>query len=94
MSRQPTAYQFDLFFNPQNGKAPGMPRWQALPEGARKAVTGMMSRLILEHIDSDSAAQRDWRGRSGQFASLRVLIFQSGDQASAPSRDGPARFDC
>jgi hypothetical protein len=59
MSRQPTTHQFDLFSNPQDGKAPRMLRWQALPEEAREALIRMMARLILEHIDSDSAAQRE-----------------------------------
>jgi hypothetical protein len=55
MPRQPTTHQFDLFSNAQEGRTPPMPRWQALPEGARQALT----RLILEHADGDRAVQRE-----------------------------------
>ena len=58
MPRQPTTHQFDLFSKPQV-KPPPMPRWQALPEGARQALTRLMARLILEHADGDRAVQRE-----------------------------------
>jgi hypothetical protein len=58
MPRQSTTHQFDLFPNPQV-MTPPMPRWQALPEGARQALTRLMARLILEHADGDRAVQRE-----------------------------------
>ena len=59
MPRQPTTQQFDLFSNLQEGKAPRMPQWQALPKGTRQALTTLMVRLILDHVDGDRAGQRE-----------------------------------
>lgn len=59
MPRQPTTHQFDLFSNAQEGRTPPMPRWQALPEGARQALTRLMARLILDHADGDRAVHRE-----------------------------------
>lgn len=42
MPRKPTTYQFDLFSNPQEGKTPRLPHWQALPEGTRLALPRLM----------------------------------------------------
>ena len=59
MPRQPTTHQFDLFSNQQAGAVPRMPQWQALPEGTRQALTRLMARLILDHVDGESASQRE-----------------------------------
>ena len=59
MPHQPTTQQFDLFSNAQEGRTPPMPRWQALPEGARQALTRLMARLILDHADGDRAVQQE-----------------------------------
>lgn len=36
-----------------------MPQWQALPKGTRQALTTLMVRLILDHVDGDRAGQRE-----------------------------------
>jgi hypothetical protein len=47
------ALQFDLFGLP-NGIVPAtMPTWQQLPETARKRVTNLMVRLLVEYASSD-----------------------------------------
>jgi len=59
MSRQPTPRQFDLFSNQPARKTPQGPRWPTLPEGTRQRLTKLMVRLILDHVDSDRAGQRE-----------------------------------
>ena len=45
------ARQSDLFSEPS--RMP-MPAWWDLPEGVRRALTGLIMRLILEHTQADS----------------------------------------
>ena len=42
--------QFDLFAAPSDAAAP-MPRWGALPEEARRALTRLMVQLLLDYAD-------------------------------------------
>ena len=55
MPRQPTTYQFDLFSNPHDAETVQMPQWQALPAETRRALTKLMVRLILDHVDGERA---------------------------------------
>lgn len=57
MPRPPKTHQFDLFAPPQDGKAPLLPQWQALPEATRQALTRLMTRLLLDHVGDESASQ-------------------------------------
>lgn len=59
MPRQPTTDQFDLFFKPQEGDILPIPEWQALPEGTCQAVTTLMVRLILDHVNGESVSPRE-----------------------------------
>ena len=59
MSRQHTQRQFDLFSNQPTAKTPQVPRWPALPEGTRQHLTRLIVRLILDHVDSERAGQRE-----------------------------------
>jgi hypothetical protein len=61
MPRQPTTHQFELFSNSQDGRTLPMPRWQALPEGTRQALTRLMVRLILDHVDGGNTSQHEAR---------------------------------
>jgi hypothetical protein len=45
------ARQIDLFSEPSPTQ---MPAWRDLPEEARRALTGLMMRLILEYTQADS----------------------------------------
>lgn len=45
------ARQSDLFSEPSRRQ---MPAWRDLPEEVRRALTGLMMRLILEHTQADS----------------------------------------
>jgi hypothetical protein len=44
------ARQSDLFSEPSRTQ---MPAWRDLPEEVRRALTGLMMRLILEHTQAD-----------------------------------------
>ena len=59
MPRQSKTYQFDLFSNPHDAKTAQMPQWQTLPAEARRTLTKLMVRLILDHADGDRAPQRE-----------------------------------
>lgn len=59
MPRQPTTDQFDLFSKPKDGDTMPIPNWQALPEGTRQALTRLMARLILDHVNGESASPRE-----------------------------------
>jgi len=50
--------QIDLF----DGLTPQTPAWQDLPEETRATLTGLMTRLILEHAQISSAALRTEAG--------------------------------
>jgi hypothetical protein len=58
MPRQPKTYQFDLFSNPHALETAQTPQWQALPSEARRALTKLMARLILDHAGGDGAPER------------------------------------
>jgi hypothetical protein len=57
MRRRPTPQQLDLFAHP-NDTDPVPPHWQALPEEARVTLTGLMIRLILDHVVGAQAPHR------------------------------------
>ena len=59
MPRQPMAYQFDLFSNPNDAEIAQTPLWQALPEETRRTLTKLMVRLILDHADGDLVRERE-----------------------------------
>jgi len=60
MPRKPTTYQFDLFSRLNNTDTMmAAPQWQALPVEARRSVTKLMVRLILDHVGGDRAAQQE-----------------------------------
>ena len=59
MPRQSKPYQFDLFSNPHDIKTVQTPQWQALPVEARQALTKLMIRLILDHVDGDHTPERE-----------------------------------
>ena len=58
MPRKPTAYQFDLFSKPNDAETMQTPQWQALPSEARRALTKLMVRLILDHVDGGGTPER------------------------------------
>ncbi|MFC3725720.1 hypothetical protein [Neoaquamicrobium sediminum] len=58
MPRQPKTHQLDLFSSPVAETAQ-IPPWQALPEETRRRLTGLMVRLILDHVDGDRAGQQE-----------------------------------
>ena len=47
--------QIDLFDDASPAAAPA---WRELPEETRRALTGLMARLILEYARANSAARR------------------------------------
>jgi hypothetical protein len=49
--RSGAARQGDLFSEPSPTQ---MPAWRELPEETRRALTGLMVRLMLEHMQADS----------------------------------------
>ena len=51
--------QFDLFSDPHAVEAAQTPQWQALPDETRQALTKLMVRLILDHVDGDLAPERE-----------------------------------
>lgn len=59
MPRQPKTCQLDLFSSPHGAQAAQMPPWQALPDQTRQALTKLMVRLILDHIDGERAVRRE-----------------------------------
>ncbi|MEO4043413.1 hypothetical protein AAFN47_17585 [Hoeflea sp. CAU 1731] len=59
MPRHPTTCQFDLFSKPNDSGMMQTPQWQALPAEARRSVTKLIINLILDHIDSEHAVQRE-----------------------------------
>jgi hypothetical protein len=59
MPRQPTTCQFDLFSDPDDVETAQLPQWQALPVEARQALTRLMVRLILDHVDGGRAPERE-----------------------------------
>jgi hypothetical protein len=59
MLRKPTTYQFDLFSRQPVPAVAEIPPWQALPEEARRRLTKLMVRLILDHVDGDRTVQRE-----------------------------------
>ena len=61
MARRPNTDQLDLFAHPHDPKAAGIPPWQALPAEARLALTRLMVRLILDHVDGRAPAQKERR---------------------------------
>jgi hypothetical protein len=61
MPRQPTTHQFDLFSSPPAVEAAQIPPWQALPEETRRRLTGLMVRLILDHVGDERAVQTGGR---------------------------------
>ena len=58
MPRQPTTDQFDLFSNPQESDTLLIPEWLGFPAGTRQALTRLMARLILDHLNGKSASPR------------------------------------
>jgi hypothetical protein len=58
MPRQPKTFQFDLFSNPHALETAQTPQWQALPYETRRALTKLMVRLILDHVDGGRAPDR------------------------------------
>jgi len=58
MPRKSTTDQFELLFKPQGGAMLPIPDWQALPEGTRQILTRLMARLILDHVNGESACLR------------------------------------
>ena len=58
MPRKPTTYQFDLFSKPNDAKTAQTPQWEALPAETRQTLTKLIVRLIVDHVDGESAAQR------------------------------------
>jgi len=59
MSRRPKTHQPDLFSSPRNAAMTQMPQWHALPEEARRALTKLLARLILDHVDGDRTPERE-----------------------------------
>jgi hypothetical protein len=59
MSRQPKTHQPDLFSSPRNVAMTQMPHWHALPEEARRTLTTLLARLILDHVDGDRTPGRE-----------------------------------
>jgi hypothetical protein len=57
MPRQPKTYQFDLFSSSHDAKTAQMPQWQSLPAEARRTLTKLMVRLILDHAGGEHARQ-------------------------------------
>ena len=55
MPRQPKTFQFDLFSNPHALETAQTPQWQAQ---TRRALTKLMVRLILDHVDGGRAPDR------------------------------------
>jgi hypothetical protein len=52
------ARQFDLFSPASAGGLEETPEWRCLPADARRALTHLMARLILEHADGDHAPRQ------------------------------------
>jgi hypothetical protein len=61
MPRQPKTFQFDLFSNPHALETAQTPQWQALPYETRRALTKLMVRLILDHVDGGNTSQHEAR---------------------------------
>lgn len=51
MLHRPNTNQFDLFLNLHDAKTVRRPHWQTLPAEARQALTRLMVRLIVDHVD-------------------------------------------
>ncbi|NOW48901.1 hypothetical protein FHW96_005091, partial [Novosphingobium sp. SG751A] len=51
MARKPMTVQLDLFSNPSASGVAQAPQWQSLPPRTRQALTPLIVRLLLEHIN-------------------------------------------
>jgi hypothetical protein len=49
-ARRGRSQQIDLFGGEQNSTRADLPAWQELPAEARVTLTGLMTRLILAHV--------------------------------------------
>ena len=59
MPRRPNINQFDLFLNLHDAKTVQRPHWQTLPPEARQALTRLMARLIVDHVDGGGAPEQE-----------------------------------
>jgi len=59
MPRHPKTCQLDLFSSLLDAETAHTPPWQALPDQTRQALTKLMVRLILDHIDGERAVRRE-----------------------------------
>lgn len=57
MARKLMAVQFDLFSHPSASRIAQAPQWQSLPPPTRQALTPLIVRLLLEHIDGAPTAE-------------------------------------
>jgi hypothetical protein len=51
MARKLMTVQLDLFSNPSASVIAQAPQWQSLPPPTRQALTSLIVRLLLEHIN-------------------------------------------
>jgi hypothetical protein len=58
MARKLMTVQLDLFSTPSASGTAQTPRWQSLPPSTRQALTSLIVRLLLEHIDDAPTAGR------------------------------------
>ncbi|MER9275446.1 hypothetical protein [Mesorhizobium sp. M0643] len=47
-----------MFSNPHDLETAQTPQWQALPSEARRALTKLMVRLTLDHVDDGGTPER------------------------------------
>ena len=52
------ARQPDLFDTPPGPAAGTMPSWEALPQQTRRMLTGLVTRLLVEHVNARASEPR------------------------------------
>jgi hypothetical protein len=58
MPRRPPNPQLELFPERTPLPSPGAPSWSALPEPTRRALTGLVARMLIAHAAEAIAPER------------------------------------
>ncbi|ANP89948.1 hypothetical protein [Rhizobium leguminosarum] len=62
MPHQSRTYQFDLFSGLHSRKTAVIPQWQQLPEEARRTLTALIARLLVDHANGESSSHQKEAG--------------------------------
>jgi hypothetical protein len=54
LSRRPPNPQLELFPEKTPRPSPGAPTWTTLPEPTRRALTGLVTRMLIAHATSEA----------------------------------------